>query len=273
MRTLLTVLAIVAGIYLAIALAAWAAQGQLIYPALRGQSVPEESYEVVALPTADGLELRVFWREGEPGKPVVLYFHGNGGTLAGSTQATRALVAAGFSVLLPAYRGYEDNEGTPHEKGLYTDGRAALAWLADKGVAPENLVVIGNSIGTGPAMQMASEVDPLALILISPFTSLPEIAASKMPILPMPLLLRDRYDNSAKIGSLDMPILIQAGSADTLIPATHGRALARLAPDADLQIFDGLGHDLNFRPETDAARVRWLEAEVLQPTAPATPSE
>ena len=93
---------------------------------------------------------------------MAVYFHGNGGTLAGSTQATRALVEAGFGVLLPAYRGYEDNEGAPSEEGLYTDGRAAIAFLRDQGVEPGRIVIIGNSIGTGPATQMATEIGPAA---------------------------------------------------------------------------------------------------------------
>lgn len=258
-RILITIPLIVIILYLAVALLAWAMQGKLVYPASQERVDPLDGYREVILTTADGLSLRAFARDAQDGKPTLVYFHGNGGTLMGSMAANAMFAEYGYGLLLVNYRGYGGNPGEPSEEGFYRDGRAAMSWLAERGIGPDQTIIIGNSIGSGTAVQMASEYSPAALILGAPFTSLLDIASEKARWLPTRLLLRDRFDNAGKIGALDMPVLIQIGSADGLIPPAHAEALAREAKQATLHRFEGEGHDMIFLPKTQARRLAWVE--------------
>src|SRR5690606_40920974 len=129
-----------------------------------------------------------------------LYFHGNGAHWQSSVMASDRLVAEGYGLFAAEYRGYRGNLGKPGEQGLYRDGRAAIAWLRQRGVEPGQLVIAGNSLGSGVATQMAAENTPYALVLISPFASLPGIASERMPWAPVGWLLRDRYASDGQIG-------------------------------------------------------------------------
>lgn len=238
----------------------WAFQARFIYPAPQARAPLTPGYEEIALDTADGLRLRAFYREASEGRPTVLYFHGNGGTLAGASVSNGALAEAGIGVLLLEYRGYGGNPGTPSEEGFYRDGEAAVAWLGKKGLGPEQLVFIGNSIGAGVATEMALRHDPAGLILVAPFTSLPDAAQTNLWWMPARLLLSENYDNAAKISRLNMPVLVQHGTADDLVPARFGRALGERAQQGNFEPFVGSGHDLSFERRSQESRRDWILA-------------
>lgn len=259
LRILITIPLIIAAFYFAVMFLAWSFQDRLIYPAPQELVQPVSGYDLAMLETQDGLQLRAFYRASRRGKPTLVYFHGNGGTLRGSMAANAAMAEAGYGLLLVNYRGYGRNPGEPSEQGFYQDGRAAMTWLTKAGVAPSDTIIAGNSIGSGTATQMASEFAPRALILTAPFTSLVDVASEKVSWLPASLLLRDTFDNADKIGSLGMPILIQHGTQDGLIPVHHGKALADISGSATFQPFENVGHDLVFLPETQAQRLAWLD--------------
>lgn len=256
---------ILAALYLAVVLLMAGLQRRFVYPVAR-KGVPggapvvqlPAGFEGARLATADGLTLHAAWRAPRPGRPVAVFFHGNGSTLRWAGHAVAPLAAAGFGLLIPEYRGYGGNPGAPSEDGLYADGRAALAWLAARGVPPDDVVLIGNSIGSGIATQLAAETPVGALVLISPFTSLPDVAANLVRWAPVRLLLRDRYENRAKIGRVTAPALILHGERDRLIPIAQAEALAAAKPGARLVRFPGSGHELAWRPEAGQAIVRWL---------------
>lgn len=113
-----------------------------------------------------------------------MFFHGNGDSLAGAGTATKLLETRGYGLLLVEYRGYGGNPGKPSESGLYLDGRAAMAWLATQQTGPERIVLIGNSLGSGTAVQLAREGPVAALILISGFTSLADVVSDHYPWVP-----------------------------------------------------------------------------------------
>ncbi len=251
--------------------ALYAAQDGLLFPAPGSPVELPDGYDEISLATADGLQLRAAWRAPRAGRPVAVFFHGNGDSLNGAARATRALAGAGYGVMLAEYRGYGGNPGQPGEAGLYADGRAALAWLAGKGVAANRVVLIGNSMGSGIATQLARETPVAALVLVSPYTSLPDLAAQKLPLIPVRWLVRHRFDNAAKLPHIAAPVLIQHGTADTMIAPSHAQALAAARPDVRLELLAGLNHDLAWdRSAQDAQRV-WLDA-VLQPSQRQTPA-
>ncbi|MGL5838347.1 MAG: alpha/beta hydrolase [Sphingorhabdus sp.] len=237
----------------------------LIYPAPQERlaSAPP-GYRFVETKTADGFKLRAAYRPAVQGKPTLLFFHGNGDSIAGAGVATQMLTDAGYGALLVEYRGYGGNPGSPSEQGLYKDGEAAIAWLKWQGIGTDQLVIIGNSIGSGPATEMALRHSPAALILISGFASLPFVVSDLYPFIPATLLVRDRYENEAKLGRIKSPILILQGDADALVRPVNAERLARAAPKAKLIMVPGAGHELAYGPAAQAPMLDWMETTLLK---------
>lgn len=246
--------------YLAVLAVLFFAQRNLIYPAPQERHAPAPGFADVTLQTADDLALKAHWRAPDAGRPAIVFFHGNGGSLAGARFETQTYAARGYGVLLVEYRGYGGNPGTPSEDGFYQDGRAAMAFLADQGIAPEQTVIVGHSLGTGTATQMARESAPAALVLLAPFTSLPDAAGAAMPLVPASLLVRDQFENLAKVPSLRMPILILHGTADTVVPFALGERLAKAAPTATFRPVAGAEHMISRDGGLQAAQIAWLSA-------------
>jgi uncharacterized protein len=181
---------------------------------------------------------------GEP-RPAVLVCNGNGGD-----RSMRAALAAVFSrlglgVLLFDYRGYGGNPGAPSEAGLAADARAALDYLAGRpDVDPDRVVYFGESLGAAVALRLATERPPAALVLRSPFVSLAEVGRHHYPLLPVSLLLRDRYDLAALARRLAAPLLVVAGARDRIVPVAHSRRLFATAPQPKrLVVLDGADHN------------------------------
>ncbi|UOR16062.1 alpha/beta hydrolase [Qipengyuania aquimaris] len=267
-RVLMWIVGLAIAAYLIVLALLWAQQGRLIYPAPTALTPPTGGFEQVTYRTSDGLDLAAGYRAGEPGEPTILYFHGNGADWVSSVVATDRLVPSGYGVLAAEYRGYRGNPGKPSEEGLYSDGRAAIAFLANRGIAETDIVIVGNSIGSGVAVQMAREIDPMALVLISPFTSLADLVAEKFRWLPTSLLLRDRYDNAGKLAGVRSDILILHGDADSLIPHDHSLRLAAASSRAEVQIFPGVGHDLAWHDAAEEAVISFLQEPIYHERTP-----
>lgn len=258
LRRLLIAAALLLGLYAAGLGALYAGQRSMIFPAPDGSVAPPPGYGAVTLNTADGLQLKALYRAPAPGRPTLVFFHGNGDSLAGSLVAVERYVAAGYGALLPEYRGYGGNPGSPSEAGLYADGRAARAWLADRGVAGERQVLIGFSLGTGVVTRLAEEQAPAALILIAPYTSVPDVVAHRFGRLVPGWLVRDRLDSLSRIDRITAPTLILHDRDDRSIPVAHGQRLAQRSGRARLVLFSGHDHQLGFAGEAQDAALDWL---------------
>lgn len=188
----------------------------------------------VAVRTGDGLAVTGWYAPPRgPRHPTIVLFHGNGGTLGHRARKARAFLDAGYGVYLAGYRGYGGNPGKPSEAGLYADARAALSWLTDQGVPASRLVLYGESLGTGVAVQMAGEFAGVAAVALeAPFTRLPDLAPAYVPPPLADALMVDRFDNRAKIGGLAAPLLIVHGEHDGIVPIAMGRELLDAAPAA-----------------------------------------
>jgi fermentation-respiration switch protein FrsA (DUF1100 family) len=184
---------------------------------------------------------------GDPGAagPAVLVCNGNGGDRAMRAALAAALSRLGLAVLLFDYRGYGRNPGAPSEEGLAADARAALAYLAGRpDVDPDGIVYFGESLGAAVALRLATERPPAALVLRSPFASLAEVGRHHYPLLPVSLLLRDRYDSATLAGRLAAPLLVVAGGHDRIVPVDHSRRLFAAAPEPKrLVVIDGADHN------------------------------
>ena len=230
--------------YLMMAAMVFVLQSRLIYPVPATQTGVPPGFERVTYRASDGFELEAGFAPPHEGRQTIVFFHGNGADWKTSANVTNRIRKQGFGVLAAEYRGYGGNPGSPSEQGLYADGRGALQFLADRGIADKDIVLVGNSIGSGVAVQMATEHDVRSVVLVSPFASLAETAARKMPWLPVRTLLRERYDNLSKIGRLEMPVLILHGEDDRLIKPDQAQALAAAQPRARLVMYEEWGHGL-----------------------------
>lgn len=258
-----------------IALAMWglmvggfyASQRSILYPAAGSAAevwaaIPH-GYEIVQLRTADGLTLRALYRRAGPGKRTIIFLHGNGDTVAGSARMMSQLVEAGYGALLVEFRGYAGNPGTPTEQGLYNDGFAAMAWLRSQGLAADQIIIAGYSLGSGVASKLAAEQAPAALVMIAPFTSVPEVAWGHFPWLPTERLMFDRYDTIDRIAGIKAPILLIHGSDDRTIPAENSRKLARANPAASLVLVPDHGHVVAYDPVAGRTMLDWLRQKKL----------
>jgi uncharacterized protein len=253
-RLLVVVLcALVLG-YLLLCVLAWAGQRALMFPAPRA---------AIALPGHGGY-VRVgqggvlLQRPAPAGAPWVVYFHGNGEQLSDLEDVADALHARGLGFLGVEYPGYGWAEGAPTEAGLYAAAEQGLAWLREQhGVGPERTVLLGRSLGSGVAVELARKGLGARLVLVSPYTSMGDMAAAAFPWLPGRLLVRDRFDSLSKASELRLPTLVVHGARDEVVPAAQGRTLAAAIPGAELLWVPEAGHN-------DVLERGWGEAQPLE---------
>ena len=229
----------------------WLLQRRLIYfpdtaVPIAGSLLP--GAHEITLGTEDGLTLGA-WHVA-PTRPqadrgiTVLVMPGNAGSRALRAPLARRLAAEGFAVLLLDYRGYGGNPGRPSENGLIADARAARAYLADHGVPTQRLIYFGESLGAAVATRLATEAPPGGLVLRSPFTSLAAMGARHYPLLPVRLLLRDRFPVTELISQIRVPTTVIYGSADTIVPPEQSAAVAAAAGGL-VRVVDVAGADHN----------------------------
>lgn len=199
--------------------------------------------EELWLRSADGVKLRAWWVHGS-GQRVLLFFHGNAGNISHRLERVRLLVdALGLDVVLLDYRGYGESEGTPSEAGLYADGLALYQLAIDRGFRPEQVVLFGESLGSAVAIETALHRPCRAVILETPFLSVPALARRYYPWVP-PFLIRTRFDNERKIPRLKIPKLIVAAERDEIVPPEHARKLFELAAlPKELYVIPGATHN------------------------------
>ncbi len=252
MLAALQVLILAAGIYVLVVGLVFVGQRRLMYHPGGVAGAPADAglpdAGVVRVSTADGFDLQSWYLAPRSGHPVLLYFHGNAGTIADRAFKARLFARQGIGVMLAEYRGYGGNSGAPTEAGLYADARANLAWLANQGHEPGDIILYGESLGTAVAVQAALEqaqagTPVRALVLEAPFTTMSDAAGVHYPWLPTGLLTRDRYASSAKIGAVQCPVLVVHGSADRVVPQDQGKRLFALAAEPKTAAWlSGAGH-------------------------------
>jgi uncharacterized protein len=215
---------------------------RLTYFPDRTTPAAEDGVRDVVLTTSDGLRLTAWQVEPSTRDGVaVLVAPGNGGNRAGRLPLARQLVAAGLTVLLLDYRGYGGNPGTPSEKGLGRDVRAAWDHLAG---TFDRIILFGESLGAAVVARLATDVSPHGVVLRSPFASLVAVGRAHYPFLPVGTLLRDRFPVADLVPHITAPTIVVYGSRDSVVPAEQSRTVAEAAAGlVDTVVVDGADHN------------------------------
>jgi len=247
MVVVLKILLTLGVLYAVLLFGAWLLQRQLMYfpdtvrtpPELFGLSDVEE----VTFQTPGGETLVSWWTKAQPGKPTLLYFHGNAGALVTRGERVRKYQDQGFGLFMMTYRGFGGSTGRPSERANVRDAKQAYEVLLSRGVAPDDIVLYGESLGTGVATQVAAEKECAGVILDAPYTTMTDVAALHYPYLPARWLMTDRYRTTAYIKRINAPLLIVHGEDDEVIPVEMGRKLFDLAKEPkQIATFKGAGH-------------------------------
>ena len=214
-----------------------------------------EAHEV-ALDSKDGEKLIVWHVPPRGEKPLVLYFHGNGGALRYRVARFRALIAGGNGLVALSYRGYGGSTGRPTEAGLIADAEAAYVFAAARYPA-KRIALWGESLGSGVAVALAAGHMVGRIVLEGSFTSAADVGALAYRFLPVRLLMKDQFRSDLRIAKVTAPLLFLHGERDWVVPITLGERLYALANEPKRFVrFSDAGHnDLDLYGAQDAVQV------------------
>jgi fermentation-respiration switch protein FrsA (DUF1100 family) len=230
---------------------------RLIYPRAASPTTPPAPSEGIVqarFNADDGVHLHGWFFEHPQPRAVVLFCHGNAGSVPDWSRAAKLLRDQHrVSVLLFDYRGYGQSEGTPDEQGILCDARAAREWLADRtGVAEHDIVLMGRSLGGAVAVDLAAEDGARGLVLDSTFSSLPDVAAHHMPWLLPRWNMTQRLNSADKIARYNGPLLQTHGDVDRVVPIQSARKLFDAAGEPkQFLVIPGADHN---DPQNEASR-------------------
>jgi uncharacterized protein len=225
---------VVIGVYLLVLAMLFFAQRSMLYYRTRtyiplAEAHANSAFKEIEVRTQDGVELKAWYAPATSKKLTIVFFHGNADRLVTAAQVADPYIDAGYGFLAAEYRGYSGLPGAPTEEGLYDDARAYLRDLEARGVESKRLILLGQSLGSGVVVQMATEFEVRGLILLSPYLSIPKVAMHHFPFFPAGLLIQDRFENDRKIAGIHVPLLIVSGSRDDVVPESQAKKLFALA--------------------------------------------
>ena len=196
------------------------------------------NYEEIFIETDKNINLKSWFIKKDLNKfKTILIFHGNAGNLFNRVYKLNELNKLDVNILLISWRGFSGNKGKPTEKNLYHDAEEAIKWLNNRGVISKNIILYGESLGTGVATELGTSNAFGGIILESPFTSIANAAKIYYPYLPVNIILKDRYNSISKIKNITTPILIMHGKKDNIVPQKMGLELYEKANQPKFSYF------------------------------------
>ena len=239
MNTLLNLMLAFVGGYCALALYVFLMQSKMIYyPDIPGRTLEATpavigmDYEELTLSTTDGEQLHAWFIPHPQARATLLFAHGNAGNISHRLDSIQVFHDIGLNVLIFDYRGYGQSTGKPDEKGTYRDADAAWAYLTvTRGIDPGKIILFGRSLGAAVITDLATRVEPAGVILESAFISVPDMAATIYPWLPVRWLASYHYDNGDKVARITRPLLIIHSRGDEIIPFEQGERLFQQASE------------------------------------------
>ena len=220
-------------IYLSVLILLFIFQRNLMYLPLENNysgDKLEVEVEKVKIVTSDNINLLGWFHKKDLNKfKTIVYFHGNAGTLENRVHKLNHFKDMDVNFLIIAWRGFSGNKGKPSEKGLYIDANSAIVWLKKLGLVEKDIILYGESLGTGVATEIAQSNNYAGLVLETPFTSMIAAAKNFYPYIPVSLLIKDKYDNQKKIKNINTPVLVMHGEVDQIVPFWMGKKIYEIA--------------------------------------------
>jgi fermentation-respiration switch protein FrsA (DUF1100 family) len=267
----MAIAAVLLCLYLGMAAILYIAQRSMMYFPETAHTTPAQAglpeAQEVSLTAADGVRIIAWYAPPRDDKPMILYFHGNGGALRYRVDRFRKIIGDGIGLVAIEYRGYGGSNESPSETGLIADGEAAYAFAAARYQA-QQLVLWGESLGSGVAVALAAEKSVGRVILEAPFTSAAAVAATRYWYLPVRLLMKDQYRSDERIGKVTASVLILHGMHDHVVPFAMGERMFELtkAPKHIVRFIDGDHEDLDANGALHAVG-RFLAGELDEQSA------
>ena len=241
MNFLTVLLLIIVSIYFFILISTYIFQRNLLYHPTENNYSGDQitvSVEKVKIKTQDDIELLSWFHKKNTKKyKTILFLHGNAGSLENRIHKINHFKDININFLIIAWRGFSGNKGKPTEEGLYEDARSAIRWLQLNDIEEKNIIIYGESLGTGVATEIAQNRNFAGIILESPFTSMIDTGKKNYPYLPVRLLLKDKYESDKKIKNIKSPVLIMHGKVDNIVPFYMGEKMYELANEPKYYYF------------------------------------
>jgi len=198
---------------------------------LKDQAINEPSeIEKVKITTEDNIDLVAwFYNKNIEKFKTILFFHGNAGSLENRTYKLNHFKDLNLNFLIIAWRGFNGNKGKPSEIGLYEDAKSSIRWLKMKGIDEKNIILYGESLGAGVAVEIAQNKNYGGVILESPFTSMVNMGKKYYPFFPVRFLLKDKFESHRKIKKVSVPVLVLHGKKDKIVPFAMGKKMYEMA--------------------------------------------
>ncbi|WP_291180180.1 alpha/beta fold hydrolase [Hyphomicrobium sp.] len=213
------------------------------------------------LETPDGARVIAWYAKARPGQPTILYFHGNAGALETRNARIQKYMARGLGVFMMTYRGFGGSSGKPSEAANVADALLFYDTLVASGVDAADVIVYGESLGTGVAVQVAGQRPVAGLVLDAPYTSMVDLAALHHPLIPGRWFMTDRYETRRHIAAITAPLLVIHGEEDDIVPVAMGREVFARAPEPKtLKTFPGAGHDDHYKFGSYDVLYAWIAA-------------
>ena len=249
-----SIVSLVVLIYLIITFILYFSQRSLLYHPTENNYSGDKltvSIDKIKIKNDDNIELLAWYHEKDIEKyKTILFLHGNAGSLENRIHKINHFNDMDVNFLIISWRGFSGNKGQPTEKGLYNDAKSGIDWLNNKGISIENIIIYGESLGTGIATEIAQNNNFAGVILESPFTSMVAAGKSKYPIFPIKLLLKDKYESDKKIKNIMSPILVMHGEADKIVPFWMAKKMFELANEPKYSYFSKYDdHMMEFNQE------------------------
>ena len=233
--------------YVAICIGAYFGNRLFIYFPDPTRYTPAEAglagVEEIELKTSEGETLIAWHAKAKPGQPTILYFHGNAGNAAGRADKIETMRSGGAGVFYLNNPGYGGSTGRPSERANVAGAMMVYEHVRSLGVPANDIIVYGESLGSGQAVQLASQAQVRAVVLEAPLTSTVDVGKRTYFFLPLGLLLSDKYRNLDHVAKVKAPVLVLHGEQDGVIPAAMGeRVYAAANEPKKLELIPGGAH-------------------------------
>lgn len=266
-QVVLEFVATVLGLYLVVCALAFFAQRYILFPAPKPVRTPPTAAGKII--TVDGGTVVLYQKPTNNNNPVLVYFHGNGDQLADLDWISTSLSRMGVGFAGIEYPGYglAADRGSPSESAIFDAAERGINHLIEKeGISKEQIVLGGHSLGTGVAMAMAARGFGVRVLLLAPFTSVPDVASNTFPLLPSRFILKDHFDSLSRAKQIHVPVLVVHGDNDKLIPMAQGRTLVAALSNAQfIAIPNGNHNGMWSHPEATEKMFAFVRAGEAKP--------